>query len=270
MAHEYSVNQTDLIAVADAIRTKSETTDALVFPAGFVTAIEGITGGGGISVSAYATEDDLPSDAEDGTIAVISTTAVGNVYVQGEEPNEAQEGDVWILFAANGTLPAVGGNVIIYPQRAYQYTDGAWTAVAMKVYKDGTWVDATADVVIYTPSNEAEEITGGWYAASATGLTKNTNGMEIYSGFVSTALKIDLTHYSLLKVDVRCRSGANSYVGIGTTPTAFVASTETGKDESTYFTRVVDLEAVTGEYYILIQSRSSSTATYVSKVELIA
>lgn len=229
-----------------------------------------IGGGASISVKAYASADELPITAKDGAIAVISHTAVAKVYAQSVEPAEPKAGDLWILFAANGTLPAVGGNVVIYPQKSYQYTDGAWTAIPMKVYKDGSWVDATADAVIYTPSDEVEEITGGWHATSATQIVKNANGMEIYSGFVSTALKIDLTHYSLLKVEVRCRSGATSFVGIGTTQTAFVASTETGKDESTYFTRVVDLEAVKGEYYILIQSRSSSTATYVSKIELIA
>lgn len=227
-------------------------------------------GGASISVKAYASADELPTTAKDGAIAVISAIPVGTVFVQSTEPSAAKNGALWILFAANGTLPTVGGNVIIYPQRAFQYTDGAWTALPMKVYKDGLWVDATGDVVIYTPSDEAEEITGGWYATSAAQIVKNANGMEIYNGFVSTALKIDLTHYSLLKVDVRCRSGASSFVGIGTTQTEFVASTETGKDESTYFTRVVDLEAVTGEYYILIQSRSSSTPLYISKVELIA
>lgn len=231
-----------------------------------------VVGGGknGIKARAYASESALPAVARDGEIAVISKIAAMKVYVQNAEPSEANVGDVWIFFAANGTLPAVGGGVTVYPQKAYQYTADVWTAVPMKVYKDGSWVDATADVVLYIPGDEAEEITGGWYASSATGLTKNTDRMEIYQGFVSTALKIDLTNYSLLKVELQCMSGTQSYIGIGTTPTAFVASTATGVDETAYFTRVVDLEAVKGEYYIMIQSRSSSTPLYVSKVELIA
>ena len=270
MPNEYAVNQSDLVLVADAIRNKNETLEALEFPDGFVESIEKIKVGGGVVVKAYESEDALPSSADDGEIALISSTAVANVYAQSTEPNEQQEGNVWIVFAANGKLPAVGGNVIIYPQKAYQYKDGAWDSVAMKVYKDGMWVDATADAVIYEPGNEAEEITGGWYAASAKGLIKSAYGMGIYDGFVSTALKIDLTHYSLLKVNVICESGASSYVGIGSVPTEFVASTATGGSETAAFTRVVDLEAITGNYYIMIQSRSGSAQTTVYKVELIA
>lgn len=40
MANEYFVNAADLKAVADAIRTKGETTESLAFPDGFVSAIE--------------------------------------------------------------------------------------------------------------------------------------------------------------------------------------------------------------------------------------
>ena len=148
MAHEYSVNQSDLVLVADAIRTKSETTDALVFPAGFVAAIEEITGGG-ISVSAYATESDLPSTAEDGTLAVISTTAVDNVYVQSEEPNEPQNGDLWILFSNEGYFLRAVGNVVISIQKALQYMDGGWSDVDMKMYKDSEWKDVKTDLYIF-------------------------------------------------------------------------------------------------------------------------
>lgn len=45
---EYLTNTTDLISVADAIRTKGGTTAQLVYPSGFVSAINAIdTGGGG-------------------------------------------------------------------------------------------------------------------------------------------------------------------------------------------------------------------------------
>ena len=52
MANEYAVNQADLTAVADAIRSKGGTTGKLVFPGGFVSAVSAIqTGtGGGVTV----------------------------------------------------------------------------------------------------------------------------------------------------------------------------------------------------------------------------
>ena len=42
--NEYLVNETDLKAVADAIREKGGTTELLAFPAGFVSAIQAIGG----------------------------------------------------------------------------------------------------------------------------------------------------------------------------------------------------------------------------------
>lgn len=47
MANEYLVNSADLMAVADAIRSKGGTSDALTFPGGFVDAVGAIEAGGG-------------------------------------------------------------------------------------------------------------------------------------------------------------------------------------------------------------------------------
>ena len=54
MANEYTVNQSDLIAVADAIRAKGSTTDALMFPGGFVDAVGAIQAGSGGDEYKYA------------------------------------------------------------------------------------------------------------------------------------------------------------------------------------------------------------------------
>lgn len=50
---------TDLTAVADAIRTKGGTSAALAFPTGFVNAINDISGGGGIDLSDIAQAESL-------------------------------------------------------------------------------------------------------------------------------------------------------------------------------------------------------------------
>ena len=48
---EYLTNTTDLTKVASAIREKGGTSDSLVYPDGFVTAIQAIQTGGGTSGS---------------------------------------------------------------------------------------------------------------------------------------------------------------------------------------------------------------------------
>ncbi|MBQ2949312.1 MAG: hypothetical protein IJD94_10155, partial [Clostridia bacterium] len=48
------IEESSLTAVADAIRARSGTTDALRYPEGFVSAIGAISGGGGISAEDIA------------------------------------------------------------------------------------------------------------------------------------------------------------------------------------------------------------------------
>ena len=57
MANEYSVNQSDLVSVANAIRTKGGTSETLVFPAGFVSAVQAIQAGGGGTIPAALSKD---------------------------------------------------------------------------------------------------------------------------------------------------------------------------------------------------------------------
>lgn len=56
MATEYLTNDTDLKAVADAIRTKAGSTAALAFPDGFVSAVNGIQTGGDSGVTWYKSQ----------------------------------------------------------------------------------------------------------------------------------------------------------------------------------------------------------------------
>ena len=67
MANEYSVNQSDLVSVANAIRTKGGTSEALVFPDGFVSAVQAIQSGGGGTIAA-ATSKDVNFYDYDGTL----------------------------------------------------------------------------------------------------------------------------------------------------------------------------------------------------------
>ena len=53
MANEYSVNQSDLVSVANAIREKGGTSETLVFPDGFVGAVQAIQAGGGGNASVF-------------------------------------------------------------------------------------------------------------------------------------------------------------------------------------------------------------------------
>lgn len=66
MANEYLVNSSDMTAVADAIRAKGGTSEALAFPDGFVEAVEAIQAGSGGGL--------------DHVVAAINRTLVGEFY----------------------------------------------------------------------------------------------------------------------------------------------------------------------------------------------
>ena len=67
MANEYLVNSDDLTAVASAIREKGGTEEPLVFPDGFISAVQGIQSGGGGSITT-ATLKDINFYDYDGTL----------------------------------------------------------------------------------------------------------------------------------------------------------------------------------------------------------
>ncbi len=76
MANEYAVNQADLSAVADAIRQKGGTSDALAFPGGFADAIAAIQAGadgtgGGVEIGSNA----FPGSISDMLNAIVSGNA---------------------------------------------------------------------------------------------------------------------------------------------------------------------------------------------------
>lgn len=76
MANEYLVNADDLTAVADAIRTKGGTSDALTFPDGFVDAVGVIETGGGSEIF-YSFIGNQSYKLIDSSITAFKTTIAG-------------------------------------------------------------------------------------------------------------------------------------------------------------------------------------------------
>lgn len=82
----YLVSDTELTSIANAIRTKGETTDPLVFPAGFVSAVEDISTGGGGDAPLYIFTDSgyISADAAvSNTTLTLATAFYGSTLVAG-------------------------------------------------------------------------------------------------------------------------------------------------------------------------------------------
>ena len=69
------VDDTSLASVADAIRSKGGTSDTLVFPEGFVSAISAIQTGGGGGTASSAKWNDVTFIDYDGTVLYSYTLA---------------------------------------------------------------------------------------------------------------------------------------------------------------------------------------------------
>ena len=88
MANEYAVNAADLTAVADAIRGKTGKTDAMEFPDGFVSAVDGIQSAEGATaqlrglIDGTATEITIPEGVTEIRTNVFNWhTALVNVHM---------------------------------------------------------------------------------------------------------------------------------------------------------------------------------------------
>lgn len=142
MANEYAVNNTDLISVADAIREKGGTTDQLVFPSGFVTAIQAITSGGTVLNFEIVGGTTKPGNPKENTIWVNTSTAVTGWAFSAKEPASPVEGMVWIRYGVTGDVEfnALKEEAIqMYLLGVKQYVDGAWSIQESHIYQGDTW-----------------------------------------------------------------------------------------------------------------------------------
>ncbi len=158
MANEYLVNSADLKAVADAIREKGGTTEQLVFPGDFVTAIMAITGGRikmmDFDLTAWTKKNPYPSrEYTQGTYDLSNKTLKG--YVTGGYQHVVMVTNEKIDFSSYDTLnltydldKGLTGNGSIIAKISTSNSDPIdSTCVANRqIYDAGTDVDVSIDV----------------------------------------------------------------------------------------------------------------------------
>lgn len=121
---EYLVNDTDMTAVADAIRTKGGLTDALVFPDGYVSAVGAIVAGGGdpYSVVRQIGNNKLEVYDDPGTLKISGGLFYENVGIREiNAPNITEIGSLAFAKATNLTSVTTE-NVTFVGSQAFIYT----------------------------------------------------------------------------------------------------------------------------------------------------
>lgn len=235
-------------------------------------------GGGGKAkgshVIAVASASALPLSADVGTIAIISSIAVNDVYVNVTAPATPETGDVWITpDAAAENWSYIIGNAVIPFATVQQYNGSAWVEVDTYQYDGSEWVAGSW----YLLDGAKTGVAWSTYYAYGGTASKVSTGYKIMAAnggnqpaAIQTSSKVDLTGYSKL-----CCRAKNEAIG-GNFPFEFgIQSSQAYSDGNSYngikvitdnsaarkvysttgeFTLSLDISKYSGKYYIGISS----------------
>lgn len=170
-----------------------------------------MTGGGtsNTKVINVASAAKLPASADVGTIAIISSTAVGKVTVSETQPSSPGSGDVWVTPGASGVIMIVSKGVPYAISVIKQYSGSAWTEVVCTQYMADGWMQLT--VYLLDGADDCVSQSGGWKGVIANKATVTRNATNYYlAGYnngaqqceLQSVNKVDMSPYSKLKAEV--------------------------------------------------------------------
>ena len=243
MGDVYIVQPSELTAVADAIREKGETSAQLVFPGGFVSAIQDISGGGlelNFEIVGGTTQ---PSDPKENTIWVNTGTEITGWVFSPEKPTNPAEGVVWIQtgMVSQVSFDAVADNdLILCPIGCMQYVNGAFVYKTALTYMNGQWKQW--GIFLFASGDLCEDITGGW-----------NSQFTIASSWIHALLNLNATN---MEGTITNSSSSKIYITYRCTTNAINAS---GKTVKMRYSLNVEVGEV-GVYLRLYSALSSSAA----------
>lgn len=186
-------------------------------------------GGGGLNftVKAYASELLLPTVARENTIAVITETPITGWSFAAEAPETPYEGMVLFYVSDDAYTPfnAVRKNeLMVYPNKAHQYVNGAWVSVMAKIYQNGAWktlahgrLDILVNGVPNAALNQGATIFRFELSSSShkdaelingSGFVRLTTPLASYS-YASTTLAVPTSKYNTIYIDMKATWGNN-------------------------------------------------------------
>ena len=276
----------NLTAVADAIRTKGETADTLAFPDGFVSAIGAIQTGHELNFTVVGGMAE-PENPTENTIWVSTDQAITGWVFSHNLPDSPFEGMVWIVNGISGVheFDAVSDvSLRVQVASAKQYISGAWVIKTTKVYQNGAWCETI--LYLYNNGYSNTSVTGGWtttqydYSSSVGNrgtptITYNTTNIK-YVGLgakhciFNTVNKVNLTAYKTLKVVISSHSHDSNWAmmaNVKNTPACYASTRVAGCSINGANTYSVNIESLSGEYYIVFNSYGANT-TVITQIYL--
>lgn len=275
MAEKLIVFDTEMTQLANKIREKTNSTDPLSFPQGFINAIDNAAGGLNFEVVSGTTE---PTNLKENTIWVNTTTNITNHVFSAKAPTTYSEGTVWFELSATGNVgvKAIDDNtdfIELHPRAVYQRISNTWQEKTASVYQNGSWV--TFMNVLYVLKNGVVNPAMGTYVNVARSpmsngvITATQNSSYGNYGYFSQLVTLNGSFKTLrFHVNVTSVLDSTYKLRVGVSKKAMVEGQFTdnsGKfsaykalDVGTQWANI-DISGLSGDYYISFCSIASFT-----------
>lgn len=234
---------------------------------------KGGTGSAALNITAYSTVGSLPASADEGAVAIITSTAINDVYVSADEPGSPSSGDIWLWLGHNQLVDIdIGSNILLPPKAAFQYSGSAWEYKESYVYSSSAWVEVTLYVYdtgdFYLADSYSGVSYGGnnWSAVSVSlesGFIKylctGTGDREQRYGWTTTL--VDLTDVDTVRINYSTAGAIDTLTfKISTTRTNTAVVSSNGTYGASH-TKDLDVSSLSGEYYIGLYGGRSTTGS---------
>ena len=221
----------------------------------------GGSGGAKLDITAYSAVGSLPASEAAGALAVITSTALGDVYVSADQPSSPSSGDVWVWIGGDSLAPiALTDLFTIHPRAVYQYNGSAWVLLESYVYTGSAWQEVTLflyeDGTFFIVSAGMTKTIGdtvtlnSTYIYCADGSGRGEYGrLRVYFSDVVDLTDVDIV---TMKYDWTTSGGSNPYfrLEIGTNKTGSVVAYTQSSSQGTNKTTSVNVASLSGLYYI--------------------
>lgn len=274
MAERLFVLDTEMTQLADKIREKTNSTDPLSFPQGFIDAIDNAAGGLNFEVVGGTTQ---PSNPKENTIWVNTNVEIP-MWGCGaaSERTYTTQGAVWLEIANASDIKmniSEDNTIFIYPKIATQYISNTWVEKDVKIYQNGQW-NSLVNILNILKNGTIHSKAGSYVAVGSTSCngtiySTSYNTSSGNSGYFSNL--IDVTPYKTLRFHINPTGYYDSgLLGLGLMPRVIKASetVNTAINQLTAGKRLystgtqwvnIDISSLTGSYYINIISVAKFT-----------
>ena len=280
---EYLIQDTTLTAIADAIRTKSEKSDAIVV-SNMATEILNIPVSGESLNYSVVGGTSQPSNPSQYMIWIPTDIEITNCIVSPIEPTSLSDGIVWIRNNGN---PDVSFNalttaeLIVSPAEVYQYQSGTLNRLNGWIYIETSWIQFAEywDGYYFKDGDQCESVTGGWSSDgwSNTGTAEITNTLVVsatnnYTGRLGTNNSIDLTNINTIKFNSPKGNDGKPYSGylcvttekaIGSSVRVASAQIRNAGEGS------IDVSNITGNHYLFMYAMGGSSGSAYADIDRI-